>query len=331
MKNISAKVILEKYSRIIILCLIVLVMALMRPNAFWTWGNISTVLFQQAPFTMLMSFGMTLAIITKGIDKSMGSVLVLSSVVAGSFIKNEQLLLGLFVALGIGALCGLVNGLLITKMGLFPFIATYGVDFVAIGIAYVYTGGASVYGFSQAFRNFSTGSYGGVTNLALITLAVFLVLHIITTKTTFGRKMYSAGFNSKAAALSGNNVDFTITMVYIINGLISAVAGLLYMARLNAADPGISGNFTLDSIAAALIGGTSFGGGKGSVSNAVVGALIIVFIRNGMNIMGVETTWQQTVVGFIILFSILLEAATRKILSMNFMHRRKDAAAGSPV
>jgi ribose/xylose/arabinose/galactoside ABC-type transport system permease subunit len=115
--------------------------------------------------------------------------------------------------------------------------------------------------------------------------------------------------------MSGNNVHFTITVVYVINGLLAAVAGLLYMARLNAADPGISGNFTLDSIAAALVGGTSFGGGKGSVFNAVIGALIIVFIRNSMNIMSVHSTWQQTAVGFIILFSILLEAATRRLVA----------------
>jgi ribose transport system permease protein len=316
MNKINGKFIIEHYSRFIILLIIVGVMAKLRPVAFWTWANISTVVFQQAPFTMLMSFGMTLAIITKGIDKSMGSVLVLSSVISAGFIKNDQIVLGIFIALFVGLLCGLINGLLITKLGLFPFIATYGVDFVALGLAYVYTGGTSIYGFSNTFRLLSTGNYHGITNLALITFVIFIILHILTTRTIFGRKMYSMGFNVRATALSGNNVDSTLTIVYIINGLIAAIAGILYMARLNAADPGIGGNFTLDSIAAALIGGTSFGGGKGSITNALVGALIIVFIRNGMNIMGIETTWQQTVVGFIILFSILLEAFTKKILSM---------------
>jgi ribose transport system permease protein len=322
----NASTIIEKYSRVIILPLIVLVLALMRPHAFWTWNNLSTVMFQQAPFTMLMSFGMTLAIITKGIDKSMGSVLVLSSVIAAGFIKKEQLVLGIVVALVIGGICGLINGLLITKLGLFPFIATYGIDFMALGLAYVYTGGVSIYGFSQAFRNMSTANFHGITSLAVITGVIFLLLYVATTKTTFGRRMYGAGFNAKATELSGNNVARTITVVYIINGLIAAITGILYMARLNAADPGISGNFTLDSIAAALIGGTSFGGGKGSVSNAVVGSLIIVFIRNGMNIMGVETTWQQTVVGFIILLSILLEALTRRLVSLPARNLGKRAA-----
>ena len=311
----SLRFIVENYSRPIILVIIVAALALLRPASFWTWSNISTVVFQQAPFTMLMSFGMTFAIITKGIDKSMGSVLVISSVIAAHYIKGGEIAAGIAVALAIGAFCGIVNGLLITRMGIFPFIATYGVDFVAIGAAYVYTGGASIYGFPDSFRDLARGQTMGVTNLALVTFAIFLVLHFPTTKTTFGRRMYSSGFNEAATALSGNSVHFTLTAVYMINGLLAAIAGILYMARLNAADPGISGNFTLDSIAAALVGGTSFGGGKGSMTNAVVGALIIVFIRNGMNIMGVHSNWQQTAVGFIILFSVVLEFGTRFLLT----------------
>ena len=389
-KNGLSKLLLDKYSRLIILFLIVTTLSLLRPGSFFTWQNISTVMFQQVPFTILMSFGMTFAIITRGIDKSMGSVLVISSIVAADAIKSDALLLGIAIALSIGVFCGVINGLLITKMGIHPFIATYGVDFVAIGVAYVYTGGVSVYGFPDSFRDLCRGvvpwaNYAAITtlifvllhvvmvgtplgkrlfpargesvseeegvpgvkkpvnlvmssivngilavvlgmsvmqvmepvlpNLAVITFFIFIILHILTAKTNFGRRMYSAGFNEEATALSGNNVHNTIIIVYIINGLLAASAGLLYMARLNAADPNISGNFTLDSIAAALVGGSSFGGGKGTVGNAVVGALIIVFIRNGMNIMGVHATWQQTAIGFIILFSILLEAATRRILA----------------
>lgn len=315
MSNSGIRLLLEKCSRLIIMFSIVAILALLRPNAFFTWGNITTVIFQQAPFTMLMSFGMTFAIITKGIDKSMGSVLVLSSVIAAAFIKDNQVALGIGIALFLGAGCGLINGLLITKMRIFPFIATYGVEWVAIGLAYVYTGGASTYGFPEGFRELSRGSSFTLPNLTLITLGIFIILHILTTKTTFGRRMYSAGFNEQATTLSGNNVHATIVFVYIINGLLAAIAGILYMGRLNAADPGIGGNFTLDSIAAALIGGTSFGGGQGSIANAVVGSLIIVFIRNGMNIMNVHSTWQQTAVGFIIVFSIIMESISKKLLA----------------
>lgn len=305
----------SKCSRVLLLLIIIIVLVILKPDAFWSWSNISTVLFQQAPFIMLMSFGMTLAIITKGIDKSMGSILVLSSCVAAGFIKNEQFGIGVCLALSIGATCGLLNGILITKVNIPPFIATYGVDYVTLGIAYIFTGGTSTYGFPNNFRNIVTGSINGVLpNLFIITLMVFLILFFITRKTIFGKNMYSCGHNINATMLCGVDTRKVITIVYVINGLIAAITGLLYMARLNAADPGISGNFTLDSIAAALIGGTSFGGGKGSVSNSIIGALVIVFLRNGMNIMGVQTTWQQIVVGLVIILSIVFESLTKRLV-----------------
>ena len=196
---------LQKYSPILLLVIIIGSLAFLKPQAFWTWNNISTVVFQQAPFIMLMSFGMTLAIITKGIDKSMGSVLVLSSSIAAGLIKSEHIALGFVVALLIGAACGVINGILITKVGIPPFIATYGVDFVTLGIAYVYTGGVSIYGFSDTFRRISTASFYGITSLAVITLGIYLILYFVTQKTTFGRNMYSAGFNFNATVLSGAN------------------------------------------------------------------------------------------------------------------------------
>ncbi|WP_278287042.1 hypothetical protein [Clostridium sp. AM58-1XD] len=141
-------------------------------------------------------------------------------------------------------------------------------------------------------------------------------LQFMMKRTTFGRGIYSTGTNFGATVLTGIDAEKTIIIVYMINGILAAVTGILYMARLNAADPGISGNFTLDSIAATLIGGNSFIGGEGSIGNAAIGAMIIVFIRNGMNILGVATTWQQAAIGFVILASIGLEACTR-ILTNN--------------
>ncbi|MDR1534500.1 MAG: ABC transporter permease [Planctomycetota bacterium] len=321
--GISLRFLLDRYSRIMILAIIVAFMAATKPDAFWTMNNLSAVAFQQAPFMILMSFGMTLAIITKGIDKSMGSVLVLSSVIGAGFVKNGQFLAGIGLALAVGVACGFVSGILITRVGVAPFIATYGVEWVTLGLAFVLTGNVYIYDFPQEFREIATGRiFGLVPNLALITLAIFLILHFTMGKTIFGRKVYMVGNNFNAATLSGVNARKTVTMVYIVNGLLAAITGILYMARLNAADPGISAAFTLDSIAASLIGGTSFGGGKGSISGTIVGALIIVFIRNGMNIWGVHTTWQQTAVGFVIIFSIFLEATTQKLTAFATRRRR---------
>ncbi len=304
----------DTYSRVLLLLLLIGIMAVARPGSFWTYENIATVMFQQAPFTILMSFGMTLAIITKGIDKSMGSVLVLSNALCAPFLKAGQYFLGVFLALGIGGASGALNGLLITRVGIAPFIATYGVDFIALGLAFVLTNGGYVYGFSDSFRLLTNGTLiPGVPNIAVITLLIFLVLFFITRKTIFGRQIYSVGHNFNAATLSGIHAKNTVLIVYIINGLLATVTGILYISRLNAADPNISGSFTLDSIAATLIGGTSFGGGKGSVVNTVIGALIIVFIRNSMNVLNVSTNWQQVMVGAVIVISVFYEWFTNRM------------------
>ncbi|MCL2392432.1 MAG: ABC transporter permease [Oscillospiraceae bacterium] len=325
---ISLKSFVDRFSRLMLLLLIIAALAsLSPPGTFLTVSNFSIVMFQQAPLTMLMGFGMTLAIITKGIDTSMGSVLVLCSMLSAEFIRGGNILMGVVIALVVGALFGLINGLIITRVGVAPFIATFGIGNVALGLAFVYSGGVFVVGFPEVFRQITNGTLlFGIPNIAIVTAAIFVILYFLTSKALFGRRMYACGFNFNATTLSGLNSNNTVTVVYIINGILAATTGLLYMARLNAADPGISGNFTLDSIAAALVGGTSFGGGKGSVAKTVVGALIIVFIRNGMNIMGVHTNWAQAVIGLIILISIALESLAQRISASDSSALQKNAA-----
>jgi ribose transport system permease protein len=311
------KTVVDRYSYAMLLMLIVAGLGFARPESFLTWSNISTVVFQQAPLTILMSFGMTLAIIAKGIDVSMGSVLVLASMLSAGLIKDQNIVAGIMVALTVGAFFGCLNGLLITRVGIDPFIATYGMDWVALGLAYVYTGGVYIYDFPPGFRTISNGALlGGIPNLALIAVVIFFLLHFVTKRTVFGHGIFSAGCNYNATMLSGLDARNIVTLVYVINGVLAAITGILYMARLNAADPGISSSFTLDSIAATLIGGTSFEGGKGSVANTLIGAMIIVFIRNGMNIMGISTNWQQTVIGLVIILSIIIQAASKRLTEL---------------
>lgn len=315
-------------SRLLILAVVVLVLALVRTDAFLSVNNITQVIFQQAPFTILMAFGMSLAIISNGIDISMASTMVLSSYLSAAYFQRGDYLLGLLIALGVGAGFGLCNGILISKVKIEPFIATFSVDFVALGLAYVVCNGEYVYGFSEGFRSITNGAWiPGIPNVALVTLLIFGLLFFLTRCTTYGRSLYSLGHNRKAAKLSGMRADGIIISVYVINGLLAAVTGILYLARLNAADPSIKGTLTIDSIAAALIGGIAFGGGKGSVVNTVIGALIIMFIRNGMNIMGVSTNWQQAVVGFVILFSIFYERGLNLLMAK--AAGKKKAAAQS--
>lgn len=194
---------------------------------------------------------MSLAIITKGIDKSMASVMVLATILSAGYFRNGMFAVGFLIAIGVGIGCGVFNGLLITKVGIQPFIATYGVDFVALGLAYVICNGQYVYEFPVGFRWIANGTVlFGIPNIAVITALIFISLYILTRKTIWGRGMYSAGINFRATELSGIKAKRIITQVYIINGLLAAIAGIFYMARLNAADPGIGGTLTFDSIAA---------------------------------------------------------------------------------
>lgn len=319
---------IDMLSRVLILLVVCAVLAIIQPKAFLSWSNISQVVFQQTPFTLLMAFGMSLAIISNGIDISMASTMVLSSYLSAPFFQSGNYLVGILVAVGVGAGFGLCNGILISKVKIEPFIATFSVDFVALGLAYVVCDGKYVYGFPEGFRALTNGTLiPGIPNVALVTVLVFAILFFATRMTTYGRALYSVGFNRKAAKLSGMQADNIILSVYVVNGLLAALTGILYLARLNAADPTIKGTLTIDSIASALIGGIAFGGGKGSVVNTIIGALVIMFIRNGMNIMGVSTNWQQAVVGFVILFSILYERGLNVLMAS--FGKRKGAAKRS--
>lgn len=325
--SLKAKNRIDLLSRFLILLVVMAALAIMQPSAFLSADNLSQVIFQQTPFTLLMAFGMSLAIISKGIDISMASNMVLSSYLSASFFQAGNYLLGIVVSLGIGAAFGLFNGILISKVKIEPFIATFSVDFVALGLAYVVCDGKYVYGFPDTFRAVTNGALiPGIPNIALVTGLVFVLLYFLTKHTVYGRSLYALGHNRTAAKLSGMRSDEVVISVYVINGLLASLTGILYLARLNAADPTIKGSLTIDSLASALIGGIAFDGGKGSVINTVIGALVIMFIRNGMNIMGVSTNWQQAVVGFVILFSVFYEFALNRLM-IRFADKHSDKSA----
>lgn len=313
-------------SRLLILIVVMAIMSFLRPEAFLNIDNLSQVIFQQTPFTLLMAFGMSLAIISKGIDISMASNMVLSSYLSATFFRDGDYMTGILISLSVGALFGLLNGILISKIKIEPFIATFSIDFVALGLAYVVCDGKYVYGFPDEFRALTNGALiPGIPNVALITIIVFAILYFLTKHTTYGRAFYALGHNRKAARLAGMRADEIVISVYVINGLLASLTGILYLARLNAADPSIKGTLTIDSLASALIGGIAFGGGKGSVLNTIIGALVIMFIRNGLNIMGVSTNWQQAVVGMVILFSVFYEYGLNMLMSRLAERKSKKA------
>lgn len=309
MKPKELMAILFKYSRVIILLLIIIVMSIINPKSFLTVQNFLNVITFQAPYLLMISCAMTLAIVIRGIDLSIGSVLAVSSCIGASFIVNGQILLGIVVALAIGIFFGIGNGFLIAKVGLPPFLATYGMNWVARGVAYSFMGGMQFYSFPSSFRAIATTNIFGVSIAVFIATVMVLILGFVSYKTVFGREIYMVGRNPRASKMSGVNTNRVIMITFIVNGFIAAFVGLMYVARLNSAEAVIGENFTLMMIAATLVGGTQFGGGRGGVARTIVGTLIIVFLKNGLNIMGVPSLWENLVIGVVIILSVLIERA----------------------
>lgn len=298
-----------KFSRLLILVVLVAFFAFMA-DTFFTWSNIRNIVAQQVPFLIILSIGMTTAIILKGVDLSIGSVLALSSCVAALLLQaTGSVALCIVSGLFIGTLCGFINGIMIAKIGVSAYIATYTMQWIAKGIAYVLLGGGQVFNLDTRFRNIFTGwSY----TLLLIAVIVAIIFLFVMNKTTFGRNVYVIGNNPKAARLAGVNVTRTYLTCYTLIGFLASLTGLMYIANLNAAEPVIGDNFPIRAIAASLIGGASFGGGKGNIYNSVIGSFIMIVLTNGLLQMGVSSYWQQAAIGFTIVLSIIFERAMNR-------------------
>ena len=218
----------------------------------------------------------------------------------------------LLAGLSTGMALGMLNGFLITRGSLPPFIVTLGMMSVARGAALVFTDGRPVSGFSESFRILSTGNVLHIPNPVLIMALVYGLSHILLTKTQFGRYVYAIGGNEEAAILSGINVRRVKLLVYGQCGMLSGLAAVLLTARLNSAQPIAGVMYELDAIAATVIGGTSLLGGEGTIVGTLIGALIIGVLRNGLNLLGTPSFTQQVVIGSVIIVSVLLDMGLRK-------------------
>lgn len=294
------------YFAFIILCIL---FAVSNP-VFLSIGNIINIL-RQISFNAILAMGLTVVIITGGIDLSVGSVLAVAAVVSASFIKESAPVLPVFpailIGLGIGALCGAFNGLCVTKGDLPPFISTMVMMTIARGAAQLYTKGRPVSGLLPGFTYIGSGFFLGVPVPIYLLLAVVLITYFILNMTRTGRWIYAVGGNEAATRASGIRVHRVKMVAYIYSGILAAFVGLIMTARLNSASPVVGDGYELDAIAASVIGGTSMEGGKGKVFNVVIGALIIGTITNGLDILNVSSYWQQIVKGFIILLAVLID------------------------
>lgn len=285
-------------------------LSLLTPH-FLSVSNLLNVM-EQTTINAVIALGMTVVILTAGIDLSVGSLVALAGVVLASALQSgAPMPVAAAAGVLVGAACGLVNGGLVTLGRLPPFIATLGMMSVARGAALVYTEGRPISGFDAGFRVLSTGRAFGIPLPVLLTIVVYVAGHLLLTRTRFGRYVYAIGGNEEATRLSGVPVRFHKAMVYVLSGAASGLAAVLLTARLNSAQPIAGIMYELDAIAATVIGGTSLMGGSGTLLGTLIGALIMGVLRNGLNLLGVSSFLQQIVIGAVIIVAVLVDTTLK--------------------
>lgn len=299
---------LGKLGPLLGLFLIVIVITILNPS-FMTTDNILNIL-RQVSISALIAFGMTFVILTGGIDLSVGSTLALTGAVAATMLASGiDPVLTILAALILGAILGAVNGVIIAKGKVAPFIATLATMTIYRGLTLVYTDGRPVsdLGNEITFQMLGKGYFFGIPVPVCTMILAFIALYVIMHKTTFGRRVYAVGGNEAASKLSGINVDRVKIAVYSLTGMLAALSALILTSRLNSAQPTAGTSYELDAIAAVVLGGTSLTGGKGWIFGTLVGALIIGVLNNGLNLIGVSSFFQQVVKGIVILIAVLID------------------------
>ncbi|MBG2914289.1 ribose ABC transporter permease [Proteus cibarius] len=300
---------LEQKSLIALLILIVVVSTL-SPN-FFTLNNIFNIL-QQTSVNAIMAVGMTLVILTSGIDLSVGSLLALTGAVAASMVGADvNALVAVVGALALGAAIGGVTGIIVAKGKVQAFIATLVMMLLLRGVTRVYTDGSPINtGFSDnadLFSWFGIGRPFGIPTPIWLMMIVFLSAWYLLHHTRLGRYIYALGGNESATRLSGISVDKIKIIVYALCGLLAALASIIEVARLSSAQPMAGNGYELDAIAAVVLGGTSLAGGKGRIIGTLIGALILGFLNNALNLLGISSNYQMIVKAVVILLAVLVD------------------------
>ncbi|HVW15263.1 MAG TPA: hypothetical protein VHB54_15640 [Mucilaginibacter sp.] len=313
---------LARFQSLIALFVLCVLISLLS-DKFLTVTNAWNVM-RQISVNICISVGMTLVVLTAGIDLSVGSILALCGAITAGLLKNgielpsSNLYVG-FTVLGAcvagiiaGSLLGMFNGWTITRFKVPPFVATLAMLTIARGLTMLWTKGFPITGLGRKFSFLGTGWFLGIPLPVWISGVVVVAAMIITNKTRLGRYIYAIGGNENAARLSGININYIKVAVYTIAGVLAAVGGLIITSRLDAAQPNAGTGYELDSIAAVVIGGTSLSGGRGSIMGTVLGALIIGVLNNGLVLLNVSPFWQQVVKGLVILAAVIVDKVNSK-------------------
>lgn len=282
------------------------------PN-FLTMQNL-VIVVRQVSINGILAVGATYVLLTGGVDLSLGSVVALTGVVAASFAHPGEFPVVVPVALGMlaGTACGAVNGLVITRGRIAPFIVTLGMMTVARGLALVISGGRPVSNLSREFNSIGSGDMLGIPTPIAILVAVAVVSHLVLGNTRLGRYVYAVGGNEHAARASGISVAGVKTFAYTVCGTLAGLAGVVLASRITTGQPNAGMAYELDAIAAVVIGGTSLSGGVGGIRGTILGALLMGVINNGLDLLNVSSYYQQIVKGLIIVGAVWLDKAEEK-------------------
>ena len=309
-KNIDLKEFLIKYKSLVGLLVLITIVTILSPS-FLSTKNIFNIL-RQTSVNGIIAAGMTFVILTGGIDLSVGSILAISGAVCASLLASGQnIIIAVLAALIIGAMVGFLNGFIITKGKLQPFIATLATMTILRGLTLVYTDGKPITlgsgDLAIKFGQIGGGKIFGIPTPALIMILVFTICTFVLKNTQMGRYTYALGSNEEATKLSGLNTDKIKIAVYTISGILASVAGIIITSRLFSAQPTAGDGYELDAIAAVVLGGTSLTGGKGKITGTIIGALIIGVLSNALNILDVSSYYQMMVKGAVILVAVRLD------------------------
>ena len=322
-KKNSGKELLQKLGTLMALALLVLIFCVMMPDKFPRISNIMNI-FKQASINCLIASGMLCALITAGIDLSVGSNCVLCTCTIGvmvqSGITNPFLLV--LCGLAVSTLAGFINGTLLTRLDLpHPFVSTMGMKNVLWGLALVITGSKSIAFTNTGVDNlmwigggslFKTETFPGIPFSFVLVIIVFIIFDIFLRKTALGRQIYCVGGNPEAARLSGIPSKNVLTFVYTLSGFMAGMAGIVSVGRLASANGNAGSTYDNDAIAACIVGGASFTGGKGTIWGTLIGALLMAVIRNGLNLMGASNDIQYIVIGAVIILAVTIDVFRNK-------------------
>lgn len=312
MSDMEVNLFMRRYGIGFIMIFMIIVLSIISPT-FRTGNNVISILLQVS-INGILALGMVFVITGGGIDLSIGSMLALTSVIIGAMLNaTGNIFLACLVSVLITTFFGLLNGVIIAKFKMFPFVVTLATQLVIRGTAYIISGGYSQSLANIDFRKIGAGKLFGIIPYPVIILAVVAIIaYVLLHWTRFGRYVYAVGGNQNAAMASGVNVFWTSAGTYIISGICAGIAGIIMTSRISAAQPNIGVGYETDAIAACVIGGTSFAGGVSTIPGTVIGIIIIGLIYNGMNLVGISSYWQTITKGLLIIGAVMLDMAINK-------------------